>query len=283
MRQVSVDGITLESPTWTDQAMKTLVVNPLANYLIPRKVLKWAVKKSQSGVLLHSIQEPGGWRSMRAAYEDGEPADTLDQWVRKYGSFPMGLRNRKRVVEHVLSGMLSRTTGRVNIISIGSGMGANILEPMSQAKNREVQAYCIDLAHDAFEHGRELCRVYGICDRVHYIHGDANNVAELVKVRPDIVAMLGIIEYLTDEQVSGILKAMHRVMEVGGSVLVNATRNTSGTDRFLRTMFGLNLYYRGEERVRRLLERGGFDVVQVRHEPVGIYTILLAEKRRVRG
>ena len=278
MKYVTVNGVKLEHMPRLNRAVKAVLVDPLANFLVPRSVIRWMVKRSGSELLNHTLAAPGGWRSMVVAYEDRPPTGYVDRIVCNYGILPMGLRNRRRLVGHMLGRMLGATSGRVNIVSIGAGVGSNILEPISRAENPQIYAYCIDLAHEAFEHGRRACEKYGICERVTYIQGDANHVERLIDVRPDIVTLLGLIEYLSDEQVTRILNSMYKAMDAGGQVLVNSLASAGGVERFLRTVFDLHLSYRSEGRVRELLSQCGFRVERAEREPTGIYSMIQASK-----
>jgi len=268
----------LERLSAMTKVFKAVLVNPMINYIVPRGMLRRFLYNSGSPMAQASIDDPGGWRSMVIAYDNPEPVNRVDGMVMRLGSFPMGLRNRKRLSVKILSGLLDEREGRINIVAIGAGAAHNVLESMGRTSQKDVHAYCIDLNAEAFGHGREQAAGLGLETRVRFIHGNAVDVHELIDVAPDLVTCIGIIEYLTDEQIVDIYKAMHAVAPEDGLLLTNSIANTHGTDRFLRTVFNLQLRYRSPEHVADLMEKGGFRPFIDESEPMGIYHILVGRK-----
>lgn len=257
---------------------KGIFINPLINCLVPRKTLRKFLYNCGSPMAKASINDPGGWRSMVIAYENPEPVNKWDKMVMRLGSFPMGLRNRKRLAVALIGDLLDNNPELNNLVAIGAGAAHNVLEAMAVSSHRDVRACCIDLNEDAFAHGREMASRLGLEDRVQYIRGNAVDVADLIDVPPELVTCIGIIEYLTDEQVVNIFKAMHAASGPHAALLANSIANTHGTDRFLRTIFKLKLNYRSPDAVKALMEKGGYRIVDRRTEPMKIYNILVARK-----
>jgi len=257
---------------------KLLFLNPLINYLVPRKMLRDFLYNCGSPMARASIDDPGGWRSMVIAYENPEPVNKVDKAIMRLGSFPMGLRNRKRMAVSMLKELLDENAHLDNLVAIGAGAAHNVLEAIASSDHDSIRAFCIDLNADAFGHGREMADKLGLIDRVDYIHGNAVDVHDLISVPPQLVTCIGIIEYLTDEQVVDIFKAMHGASGDHAFLLANSIANTHGTDRFLRTIFKLNLHYRTPEHVTELMEKGGYRVKNRCSEPMKIYNIMVARK-----
>jgi cyclopropane fatty-acyl-phospholipid synthase-like methyltransferase len=91
--------------------------------------------------------------------------------------------------------------------------------------------------------------------------------------------MVGILEYLTDEQALGIFRVLHEAMPPGGVVMASTLRNYHGIDRFLLRVFNFKLIYRDAERVGRLLSDAGFADLATASEPMGIYDTVVGFKR----
>jgi len=278
MKSVTIDGIEYEALDRRGRILKALFVQPLANYLLPRFLLRRIVGASRSEMVQASLEDPGGWRSMRVAYEHGEPVDFIDRIVTKYGSFPMGLRNRKKLAVKVLGGLIDESAQPQDLIAIGAGAGNNVIESMATCKRPHVRAWCIDLNHNAFSYGKEIAEIHGVADRVKFIHGNASDVAALADCSPRLVTMIGIIEYFKDNQVVDILRAMHAVMPAGGAVIANSIENTHGVDRFLRTIFNLHIIYRNPEEIVRLMRESGFEGKVAAEEPLGIFKMVVGRK-----
>jgi SAM-dependent methyltransferase len=251
---IEIDGIRYETLPLLQKIFNHTVLNPLVNYVIPAKILTDFISKSKSPLVRESILRPGGWRAMRISYENGEPRDWID----------------KRILKDAVLTL---------IVGIGTGPGFNVLEAMVDARTDKVFAYCIDEDADAFEFGKKLAGEMGLSGRVNYITGNAVNLEHLLEVVPHIVKMVGILEYLTDDQVKELFRVSHRMLPSGGSILVNSMRDTHGVDRYLRRVFNWHLNYRSPQKILSLFEECGFGDFNHRSDPLGVYSIVVASKR----
>ena len=260
---------------------KTLFVNPWINYLVPRKVLMGILKNSQCRMLHASFEDPGGWKSMCIAYEADKPRDLIDKLVCHLGTFPMALRNRKRLVSKVLAELFDSYPAEevVNIVEVGAGCGHNSQEAMRRARHKKVHAYCIDLAEGAFEYGRDMARKGGLEERVNFIAGNVLDIRKLIDVQSHIITTIGILEYLTDEQILDILGVLYANMPERGRIVANSIYSSHGTDRFLRTILKLHLTYRSTDEVIALMKKVGFSDFAVEAEPLGVYKLIVGQKK----
>jgi len=263
------------------KALKTVFVNPWINRLVPRRVLKDFLKSSKCRLLQRSFKDPGGWRSMCVAYENNSPLGLIDRIVCEMGAFPMALRNRKRLASKIMAELFDSYPAdeTINVVEVGAGCGHNVQEAMKRARHKKVHAYCIDLADEAFGYGRYMARTHGHADRVDFIAGNVLDISRLIEVKPHIVTTIGILEYLTDEQILEIFAALFADMPEGASIVSNSIYNNHGTDRFLRTILNLHIIYRTAEDVQRLMEKAGFSDFSLREEPLGVYSIITGHKR----
>jgi len=278
MKYVEIDGIQFEALTTFDRLARDYLVNPMINYILPRWLLRLLVRR-RSPLLEACAREPGSWECMRLSYEAEEARGPIDRLVQKYGSFPMALRNRKRLVSTILGELISTYDRPVHIVGVAAGTGHNIMEGMLRAPQVPSHAYLVDLCDGATGFGRQLAQELGLAERTTYIQGNALEIEKLIDVRPDITVAVGILEYFTDEQVMDLAKAMYRATPAGGSFLTNSILPAHGSDRFLRTVLGLHLNYRRPEHLRRLLGEAGYTDFEVRDEPLGIYSIVVGRKR----
>jgi precorrin-6B methylase 2 len=274
-----VDGIEFEVVPPHSRFIKSCIVDPVINRLCPKSLLLWVLRRCNSPIIQSSLRDPGGWDSMRLAYENPPPAGSIDRIVKKYGIYPMGLRNRKKLCVKTMVRLLQGFPGSINIISIGAGPGANVIEPMARLPNTQCRAFCIDLNKDAFVYGAELAKRSGVGDRVHYIQGNAVDVKTLVSVQPHIVTLVGIMEYLTDAQILDIMKAMREAMPVGGAIMMSTLVDTLKVDRFMTRAFNFHLHYRDAAHVTGLAREAGFTDFTKDSEPLGIYDIIVGYKR----
>ncbi len=111
--------------------------------------------------------------------------------------------------------------------------------------------------------------------------GNAKSLEEHLKVEvsPHIVKMVGILEYLTDDQVRELLLTCHHILLSEGSVLANSMQNAHGVDPYMRRVFNWHLNYRSPRRMIELFEECGFSDFQVLNEPLGVYGIVTGFKK----
>lgn len=278
MKYVEIDGIEFEALSRFDRAARDYLVNPMINYVLPRWLLRLMLRR-QSPLLEACAREPGSWECMRLSYEAQQAQGPVDRLVQKYGSFPMALRNRKRLVSRVLGELISGYDRPVHIVGVAAGTGHNIMEGMLQAPQVPSHAYLLDLSDGATGFGRQLAQELGLVERTTFIQGNALEIEQLIEVRPDITVAVGILEYFTREQVVDLARAMHRAAPAGGSFVANSILPAHGSDRFLRTVLGLHLNYREPGQLRRLLSDAGYTDFEVRDEPLGIYSVVIGRKR----
>lgn len=261
--------------------IKNVLINPLVNYLMPRKLLLHILKTNKSPLLEESIRAPGGWRSMHISYENKEPVSALDKLVLRFGIFPMGLRNRKRMMTRIIKDLIHdfSSHGHVHIIGVGAGPGTNVIEAMAKAERGNVTAYCLDLDDESFGHGETLKKKHGLeADRVKYIKGNAVELEKHVKVTPQIIKLIGILEYLSDKQVAELFRFAFHALEHHGAVVTHSIYNRHGHERFMKHFLNLDLNYRSVSHISGMLEACGFSIVYEEMEPLNIYAAIVARK-----
>jgi cyclopropane fatty-acyl-phospholipid synthase-like methyltransferase len=280
MHYLNIDGIKYETVPLVRRVFNQTVINPLINYIIPSRLLQRFLTSSRSTLVHESIARPGGWRAMRICYENREPQDFIDKIILKDAVLTLSARNRKKMAVREIGSLIDKysVTGDVHIVGIGTGPGFNVLEAMVDAKSDKVFAYCIDEDADAFAYGKELVESLGLAKRVRYIKGNAVNLEHLLEIVPHVVKMVGILEYLTDDQVRDLMRVSYRKLRSGGSVLVNSMLDRHGVDRYLRRVFDWKLNYRSPQQVVRLFKDCGFTDFTVRNDPLGVYSIIVASK-----
>ncbi|MGB2821884.1 MAG: class I SAM-dependent methyltransferase family protein [Phycisphaerae bacterium] len=259
--------------------LKAIVVNPLANYL-PAAWLKGALRFGKSQMAAANWEDPGGWRSMVLSY-DPHPRQVADKILVATGTMAMALRNRKRLAARVIARLIDDSLDDpVHVLCLGAGPGHVITDAMVQARKRAV-ATLVDLNSDAFEHGRQLAQRKGVADRVRFVEGDVREVRRMLAHPPDMVKMLGICEYLSDEQIADIARAVAEVMPPGAPLVLNSLSKAHRTDRFFRRVFGLHMNHRSPEHLQRLIAGAGFgDFISI-PEPLGVYHVVVG--RRMQG
>ncbi|MEW6355665.1 MAG: class I SAM-dependent methyltransferase family protein [Planctomycetota bacterium] len=284
MKFVEIDGVKYEVLSPWRNFLK-VITNPWKNLLGHPWVLKKIMLGSGSPLAQESMVRPGGWRAMEIIYENAEPKNAIDAMACRYNPFPMALRNRKRYVTKRIAELIREFKEKVEkicVVGVGAGPGTNIQEGIvkSEIDKNSVTAYLIDLDSDAFAHGREAARRRGLEGQVHYIQGDAREIKRHlpIHIQPHIVKVIGIVEYLSDEQVRELFAVMHEALATGGAIITHGLVDSHNSLPFLKRVLNWHIHCRTGEDTRRLLEEAGFTDIASFTTPMNIYTIITARK-----
>ena len=256
--------------------LKTVLFNPVANYT-PAKLMRSLLRLTESELAAANWADPGGWRSMVISYE-GKPRQISDKLLVGAGSVPTALRNRRRLCTRLLADLIDESASEdAHVLCLAAGPGITVIDALTEAK-KTAHATLVDISPDAFDYGCTLAAQKGVVDRVRYVLGDVRNIHDLLDTPPDVVTMVGICEYLTDEQITEIVQAAAGVMPPGTAILFNSICDAHGTDRFFRRVFGLHLNHRTVEHLQGLVGQAGFGQFTALPEPIGVYNVIMGRR-----
>jgi hypothetical protein len=271
-----LEGLTFERLGSLRRALKTAVIHPFANYF-PAAVQKAFFRCVRSELAAANWVDPGGWKSMVICYQDRRRR-LADKVLCTLGTIPMALRNRRKLGGRVLARLIAAADREpVEILCLGAGPGHVVHDALCEC-DRLARATLVDLSSGAFDHGRELAAKHGTHERVRFIQGDVRDVAGMLDRPPDIVQMLGICEYLDDEHLRDIARAVAAVMPRGSAIVFNSISDSHGTDRFFRRVFGLRMIHRSPEHLQDLFRPAGFSDFVSLAEPLGVYHVVIGRK-----
>lgn len=280
MKFVEIDGLQFEVMPVAQRVIKT-VVDPIRNRLLPTSMLRRMANRSQSPLIQESLVRPGGWRSMNIVYENRRPVDWMDRMAVRYNPIAMDSRNRRKLVTAKLTELLKglQNEPKIQLLGIGAGPGLHLQDAVirSAVPVEKVRISLIDLDSDAFEFGRQCAKERGLQDIVEFVQGDAREIRRVLPdVSPHVVKIVGLIEYLTDEQVVQLLSAMRDVIQPEGRLLTHGLVDRYNSGPFLARAFGLKHFHRTEHDVAALLTAAGFKVATVHHTPMQMYPVLIS-------
>jgi spermidine synthase len=266
----------LERSGALQRLLRRAIINPFANYF-PAAFHRGLLRLLRSELAAASWADPGGWRSMVLSYQSHRRR-VADKILCTLGMVPKALRNRRRMGARAMAHLIDAAGHEpVYILCLGAGPGFVVSDAMRQA-HRRAEATLVDLSSEAVDFGRRLAKESGIADRVRFILGDVREVAPRLDHAPDLVKMLGICEYLSDEQLTAILQALYRAMPAGASVVSNSMTPAHGVDRYFRRVLNLKIIHRTPEVLSRFFRDAGFSEITSHGEPLGIFHILIARK-----
>jgi hypothetical protein len=258
------------------------LLNPWLNDILPAPLLRWIVDWSASPILRETFRCPGGWTSTYLAYQKAPALDWID-WLVLNDPIARSLRNRRQVVTRLLSEFLTHyaEAGPVTMLGIGAGPGMQFQDAIlrSGLPKDHFQALIIDLHDDAFPYGRARARELGLTDVMHYLCGDARQIETVLpNVRIQIVKLIGLIEYLEDDEVLELLRAVRGVMSDDAVLLTNSFVDRYRVAPFLMRVLGLRHVWRTSEQVSDLLQQAGFARPEQFSTPMRMYTLLWTHK-----
>jgi hypothetical protein len=258
------------------RALKACITNPFGNYF-PASFHKLALWLLRSELAEANRTDPGGWRSMVISY-DRRRDRFVDKLLCTLGTIPMALRNRRILAARVLARLIDASPHEpVEVLCLGAGPGQIITDALREC-HRPARATLVDISDAAFDYGRCLAEASGTHAQLRFIKGDVCDVKRMLDRPPDLVKMVGICEYLSDEQLRGILGCLSDVMPPGAAIVFNSLSPTHGTDRFFRRVFGLHMIHRTPEELQALVGPAGFTDFKVLAEPLGVYHVIIGRK-----
>ena len=258
-----------------------LMTAPYKNFLVPSSWLLWLMRRSKSPLVADALVCPGSWRSMEITYRNDEPVDWVDRAALRTNPIAMAARNRRAIVTARLSALIARygETAPVTVLGVGAGPGRHVQTAIvdSGIDPARVTAYLIDRDDDAFDYGRALAARLEIASCVHFIKGDALRIREtLPDVAAQVVKVVGLAEYLNDNELVALLGALRDVMTPDGSLVTHGLVDVYRTARFLARVFNLRHHQRNAQQMTTLLEAAGFRTIDCVIEPMGIHPIITA-------
>lgn len=284
MTTITANPTDFETLSGTRRMFKRWLINPALNYWVPRFIVRPFLKWCESDVIKESFAHPGSWKVMRLCYENAAGRGWVDRMAVNGSAMAMGLRNRKKMVKGNLLRIFEERKGEsITIVGVGSGPAICMIEAIAASPWTQVKAVCVDHDDSAFGYGEELKEKYGLKERVTFLKGDAVEEMSRMKEEPDVIEGVGLIEYLQDRDLALLFDFAYKSLKPGGVLLVNSIQPSHGVHHFLQRIFGLNLIYRSEETLMRFMQKSGFLSFRVEREPLGIYSLVMAEKQATKA
>jgi ubiquinone/menaquinone biosynthesis C-methylase UbiE len=205
----------------------------------------------------------------------------MDRMAVRYNPISMGTRNRRKLVTAKLTEILKTFSEEnpVQLLGIGAGPGLHLQDAVVRAglSPSEVKIWLIDRDSDAFAYGRQCAAERGLEGSVEFVQGDAREIRNVLpNVSPHLVKIVGLLEYLTDEQAVQLLTAMRDVIVPQGRLLTHGLVDRYHSGPFLSKAFGLKHFQRTADDVQTLLKSVGFETLGVFETPMQIYPVVLA-------
>ncbi|KPK82863.1 MAG: hypothetical protein AMJ81_09010 [Phycisphaerae bacterium SM23_33] len=258
------------------RALKRLLVHPLVNYG-PAGLTRALLRFGKSELAAANWADPGGWESMVISYRQN-CSQVADRLLIHAGTMPMALRNRKRLGSFLIARLIEQArAGPVHVLCLGGGPGWVIQDALAQTR-APARATVVDLSAEALEFGRQMAARRGLAERIRFIQANVSDLHQYLHDQANVVKMLGLCEYLPDEQIVSVAGAVREMMLDGAPMVFNSLSRAHGTDRFFRRVFGLHMIHRSPGEVCGLMHRAGFRDFAVHPEPLGVYHVIVGRR-----
>jgi len=192
------------------------------------------------------------------------------------------IRTRLRIVEEELEKAI-RTLDkeRVNVLSLGSGSARAVIETLQKLHGSpQVEAWLIDMSRRSLEYSKKLAGENGIASQMKWLRDYAQNIDKHCKKwTPDVVEMVGLLDYYPEEQAVDLIAKIHDSLNPGGC-LITCNIRPNFERPFVTKGIGWPLIYRSPDELAEIIMKGGFRQEQMRlvYEPYRIHGLAIAQK-----
>lgn len=193
------------------------------------------------------------------------------------------VRNRLKIatreLEEAIRVIARRREGPVRVLSLAAGTAQGVIDVVAKLRLEkiDVRATLIDQDPTALRYARRIAREAGVEKRVTAIEGKVFKFRRYIDFEPDIVEMMGLIDYLEDEEIVLLMRMIRlRLSPKGYFFTCHIHPNSEAF--FLKWVVDWTMKYRSLETLRNLLARAGFAEPRLLTEPHGIHSIAVATK-----
>jgi len=191
------------------------------------------------------------------------------------------VRNRLALTERELKVAFWRSgSDSPNIISYAAGSARAVIRVLHDLVSiyPGARAMLIDKSRQALNYSRQLATEYGVEDRLVWVRGMLEELVHNAKeFPPDIVEMVGIMDYFDHQTAVEVCRAIFEKLPMGGTLITcNIVPNIEF--KFLDNVLNWKMVYRQPDDLKNLLYESGFCDVRIYVEPLGIHAIAVCIK-----
>lgn len=229
------------------------------------------------------------WRALDIIYhfpDYQEKQGAIDTfWINMRNA--QAVRNRFKIIQEEIFNAIvecagsKKPTESIRILSLASGSAQGVLNAVSEymLNGLRVEILLIDIDGMAGEYVKREAQKLSV-PNVEFIQGDIFKFESyLADFKPDIIEMLGFLDYLKDPLAIRLIRRIKKKLKVNGFFFTCHIHNNSERD-FLYNVVNWgrdpHMLYRSAEKLDELVEMGGFSDRFVITEPHGIHSILRA-------
>lgn len=190
------------------------------------------------------------------------------------------LRNRYKLVKHLLKNTTPKFGKEIRLASLACGGGQAILETIAEFKSEGIiiKAILIDINGEALKRAEKTAEKYGIKDQIETFKADLSKENSVLKdFKPQIVEMLGFLDYVEDNQAISFLKNINDSLDEKG-VIITCNINPNPEQYFIKWVINWPMVYRKPSQLIDIAKSANFKDCKIILEPLKIHGLLVAKK-----
>ena len=173
---------------------------------------------------------------------------------------PMALRNRlKLATKKICESIAQQNREDVTIFSLGSGSARSVIAAAKRYPTRQLHLVLLDQCKAALEASERLVANSGIRSDVTYLLDTMRNVkSTCAGLRPDIVEMVGTLDYLNKKRSIQMLDEVFDVLPEHG-VFITGNVLPNREEPYVTHVIGWHLVYKTVEELEQIVRESKFD------------------------
>jgi hypothetical protein len=197
------------------------------------------------------------------------------------------VRNRLKFVKREISQHLdeiSQFDKEIKILSIASGSSRAIIEVVKEKeylKDAKLSITFLDKNEKAIDYSKKMStNISHLPITLDWIHDSAGNFLRSDQQgRYDIIEIVGLLDYFTDEKIIEAFTGIYAFLQEGG-IMITSNINHNSEEKFITKVIEWPMIYRKAEELGVLANKAGFDYnkMKVFYEPLKIHGLVIAKK-----
>jgi SAM-dependent methyltransferase len=257
---------------------------PIIN-AIPENKAKWVVKTSESMAKVRKYAT--SFRALEILYslkKKERSLSLLDRKIWIQTNNAKAIRNRFKLVKKALKRSIRQVLlqdHNVRIASLGCGSARALLELLAEEERyNSFKLFLIDRSQKALVFGRQLVQDLRLSCPIKWVRAQIWEAAEIcLDFRPNLIEMVGLLDYFDDEEASNLLNMAYRMLAPGGILIAGNIKNNIERP-FITKIIRWPMVYREPHELGEIISRGGFGPknIAIIYEPLAIHGIALCQK-----
>ena len=197
------------------------------------------------------------------------------------------VRNRLKFVKRELRNHLeeiSKYDREISVLSIASGSSRAIIETVRDGeylKGTKLSLVFLDKNEQAISYSKDLStNISHLPIKLSWIHDTVGNYLRSVpKDKFDVVEIVGLLDYFTNDKVVEIFKGIYGLLQDGG-IMITSNVNHNIEEKFITNVIDWPMIYKTAEGLAELANKSGFDYnkMKVFYEPLKVHGMVIAKK-----